>query len=640
MNHWIKTLAFASLFVIQQPVQAKQNLEEHPKTYEVNEIVITATLSEKPVSEIPASIEVITEAEIQEIGARTLTDVLFEAQSTTLEPTNGRLSVARLRGLSSKNTLILIDGVRQPSGFQDYVDLGEIPVGMIQQIEVVRGSSSALYGSEAIGGVINIITKNPSHEFISNFNARYGQSTYADANTWLFNANNLGTLGTLGYSVSGTFNGKDRYDRDISDLMTDGDDKTTLSGSAKLTFPISSVLNANFGLTYSDIEHKGIRTQTAGDFNRKVNTRRLSGFLELQGTLTENLELMAHAHRSTYNWESEMAPITTGSYSSSSLEQQTHQFDGRLVSVLFNRHRITAGLEYRNIKREDQSASYDVNNIGVFIQDETEFFKQLGFIAGLRYDHHSDFGSAFSPKLSAYYRLNEIFRMKGSYSEGFRAPSVYELYTGSLYTKKKILYANPDLNPEKSRTYELGVEAHLTGYHFGITAFRNDLRDMIGEIQTGTQEDGKKTIPVFELRNIEEATTQGVELNAEAILPFGLSLSDALTVMDTENKITGSELLYVPRVSNLFKIAYHNNQIGLKGNIRLITTGKQTIENEDSSESYTLIHIYTAKQLSPYLEIYLGINNLFNSEAGSAYGNIGGSGAIGTFFYSGLNLSL
>jgi len=640
MNHWIKTLAFASLFVIQQPVQAKQNLEEHPKTYEVNEIVVTATLSEKPVSEIPASIEVITEAEIQEIGARTLTDVLFEAQSTTLEPTNGRLSVARLRGLSSKNTLILIDGVRQPSGFQDYVDLGEIPVGMIQQIEVVRGSSSALYGSEAIGGVINMITKNPSHEFISNFNARYGQSTYADANTWLFNANNSGTLGTLGYSVSGTFNGKDRYDRDISDLMTDGDDKTTLSGSAKLTYPINSVLNANFGLTYSDIELKGIRTQTAGDFNRKVNTRRLSGFLKLKGTLTENLELMAHAHRSTYNWESEMAPITTGSYSSSSLEQRTHQFDGRLASVLLNQHRITAGLEYRNIEREDQSASYDVNNIGVFIQDETEFFKKLGFIVGMRYDHHSDFGSAYSPKLSTYYHLNEIFRLKGSYSEGFRAPSVYELYTGSLYTKKKILYANPDLNPEKSRTYELGVDAHLTGYHFGITAFRNDLRDMIGEIQTGTQKDGKKTIPVFELRNIEKATTQGVEVNAEATLPFGLSLSDALTVMDTENKTTSSELLYVPRVSNLFKIAYHNNQIGLKGNIRFITTGKQTIENENSSEGYTLIHIYAAKQLSPYLEIYLGINNLFNSEAGSAYGNIGGSGAIGTFFYSGLNLSL
>ncbi|NTV46874.1 MAG: TonB-dependent receptor plug domain-containing protein, partial [Chlorobiales bacterium] len=305
MSLFRKTFSILCLLSVSSPIFAQENPAETEKTYQAPEVVVTATLSEKPVSDIPASIEVFSDAEIKDMGSRMLPDVLYEAQSTTLEPTNGRLSVAKLRGLSSKNTLILIDGVRQPSGFQDYVDLSEIPVGMIERIEVVRGSSSALYGSDAIGGVINVITKKPTETFRANLNARYGQSTYEDAENPLFNAYATGSLGSFGYAVSGTFNSKNRYDRDKSDLMTDGDDKTIQSGSGKLTYQINPLINLTFGLSYSDIELEGVRTQTTGDFDRTVNSDRLSGYFEFATGIGELSKIVARAQRSYYEWSSD-----------------------------------------------------------------------------------------------------------------------------------------------------------------------------------------------------------------------------------------------------------------------------------------------------------------------------------------------
>ncbi|NTV47114.1 MAG: TonB-dependent receptor, partial [Chlorobiales bacterium] len=383
-----------------------------------------------------------------------------------------------------------------------------------------------------------------------------------------------------------------------------------------------------------------VRTQTTGDFDRTVNSDRLSGYFEFATGIGELSKIVARAQRSYYEWSSDMKPITTGTASHSSLDQTTDQFEGRWMSTLFDQHRVTAGLEYRMEDRKDDSTSHDVQNFAVLLQDEMEFFKQLGLTVGVRYDNHSDFGSAISPKAASYYRLTENIRLKGSYGEGFRAPSVYELYTGSLYTKKKILNANPNLDPEKSRTYELGVDATYGAFSFGVTAFRNDMRDMIWEIQTATVKQGKTVIPVYDLRNIDKAMTQGLEINADAALPFGLGLSDALTIMDTEDKATGKDLLYVPNISNIFKITYSNSEIGLRANVRFVTTGKQSIENDEEADGYTLVNLYGAKTLGSLFELYIGVDNIFNTEARRAYGNIGGPGTVGTFFYSGLTLRL
>ncbi|ACF14704.1 TonB-dependent receptor [Chloroherpeton thalassium ATCC 35110] len=635
--NFYKKLCLTSLLTLSSALPIFAQTQEEGKTYKADEVVVTATLSELRIADVPASVQVFDEAEIADMGSQTLNDVLFEAQGLILEPTNGRLSTARLRGLSSKNTLILMDGMRLPSGFQDYIDLGEIPTGMIGQVEVVRGSGSALYGSDAIGGVINLITRKPQDEFHLNLNTRYGQSTYGEAENPIFKGNMSGGAGDFNYVLSGTFNQRDRFDRDKSTLATDGDDKTIGSGSGKLIYQLTSQSDISFGLNYTDIELEGYRTQTSGDWARTVNATRSSGYVQFSGNLGEKSRLVARAYRSYYDWEAVMKSVSGSSSSTTtSLEQTLDQFDSRWTGLLFDQHRVTAGLEYRNEDRKDDSTSHNVHNLGVFLQDELLFFQRLGVIVGARYDHHSDFGSAISPKLSASYPLTEHIRLRGSYGEGFRAPTVYELYTGSLYTKKKIVYANPNLDPEKSQSYELGADFWYGRISFNLSLFHNDMRDMITEIQTGTN--GK--IPVYELRNVSKAMTEGMETNIEINLPFGFALGDEFTWMNTENKSTGEELLYVPTTSNTLKLSYHNQEYGLKSNLRVVSIGEQLIESDNVADGYTIFNFYAAKTLSNNFDFYFGIDNLFNSDASSAYGNIGGAGTTGTFFYSGLNFKL
>lgn len=616
--------------------------QDSAKTYKAAEMVVTATLSESRSTDVPMSVQVFDAEEIADMGSRTLNEVLFEAQGLTLEPTNGRLSTARLRGLSSKNTLILMDGMRLPSGFQDYIDLGEIPTGMIGQVEVVRGSGSALYGSDAIGGVINIITKKPKDAFHLNLNARYGQSTYGEAENPLFKGSMIGGAGSFKYVLSGTFNKRDRFDRDKSTLATDGDDKTISSGTGKLIYELSPQSEISFGLNHTDTELEGYRTQSSGDWARTVNSNRSSGYVQFSGNLGTASRLVARAYRSYYDWEAVKDYVkgknAKGKKKSmiTSLDQTLDQFDGRWTGLLFDTHRLTAGVEYRHEDRKDDTTSHDVNNLGVFLQDELMFFNRLGVIIGVRYDNHSDFGSAISPKLSASYPLAGSIRVRGSYGEGFRAPTVYELYTGSLYTKKKIVYANPNLDPEKSRSYELGADFWYERFSVNFSLFRNDMRDMITEIQTGKD---KKT-PIYELRNVSEAMTEGVELNTEINLPFGFTLGNELTWTNTENKTTGKELLYVPSISNTVKIYYYNKEYGFKSNMRMISTGEQTIESDVEADGYTIFNFYAAKTLGENFDFYFGIDNLFNADASRAYGNVGGAGSSGTFFYSGLNFKL
>jgi len=610
-----------------------------PGYYETGEVVVTATLSETQVSQIPAAIEVISKAEIAESGAKTVADVLTEVQSVSLEPASGRQSVARMRGLGSRHTLVLIDGMRLTSGFQDFVDLSEIPAGMIERVEVVRGSASALYGSDAVAGVINIITRKPSETFRAGATLRGGESRHGDAATIVTDGWMSGRTGNLGYVVSGGYNNKDRYDRDESDLMTDGDDRILGSALTALTYDLSPSASLSFGFNYADTELEGYRTQTGGDFERYVDAERVSAYVGFDAATGQESSLHLRAWQSSYDWTSDMIPVAGGTASTTKLEQTSRQAEARWTGKTAGIHRITAGMDYRHDERADGEVEHDARNVGAFIQDEVQIGERAGIVLGARYDNHSDFGSAISPKAALSYRVSDLLRLRASYGEGFRAPTLYELYTGSLYTKKKIVYASADLDAERSRSYEVGADLAWKGFSLGATVFRNDMRDMIHEVFVGYVKEGKNNIPAYELQNISEAMTRGIELTASLKLPDGFTVSDELSFIDTEDGSTGESLFYVPDVSNTFKLAYGSSQSGFRGNIRVVTTGKQWIEGGERADGYTLVHVYASRQVSDVAGLFLGVDNILDMEP-DVYGNIGGSGATGTYLYGGVTFNL
>ncbi|MEC9487678.1 MAG: TonB-dependent receptor [Prosthecochloris sp.] len=280
-----------------------------------------------------------------------------------------------------------------------------------------------------------------------------------------------------------------------------------------------------------------------------------------------------------------------------------------------------------------------MENLGVFLQDEVALSGRLSAILGLRFDDHSSFGSVYSPRVSAAYRLNDDLRIRGSYAEGFRAPSVFELYTGSEYTKRRILLPNPDLDPETSRTWEVGADFEHDGLALSVTAFRNDIDDMISEVFTGSY-DG--TIPINEARNISEAMTRGIELSGRVALGHGFSIHDELTVLDGENKTTGTALPYVPKFSNVVKLAYRDPVQGFGGNVRVVTAGSQYTDTEASvkADAYTLVNLSLSKSLTSHAELRVGVDNVFDERVEDGYGNVYGPGSTGTFLYAGIGLNL
>ncbi len=614
--------------------------EEPGYSHVMNEMVVTATLSETEIGNIPAAIEVISREEIADMGLETLQEVLTEAQSVNLEAVSGRMSTARLRGLGSSNTLVMIDGMRLPPGFQDKVDLGEIPAGWIERIEIVRGPASALYGSDAIGGVINVITRKPTLETKAWLNARYGVNTEGEAEESAFDAGVSGSNGNLGYVVTGSFVDKGRVDDDLSDGFTDSDDKNVKAGAAGLTWRLGDAAELAVGVTYADVEREGLRFKSNKEQDWLNGSERYTGRVEFRSDLGRNSSILLRAYRSVYDWDVTLAPLNGSAPESHAVDQTTDQYEARWTGRVFGNHKVTTGLEYRTEEREEDGLSSEIENLGIFLQDEVTIGERFNAILGLRFDDHSSFGPVYSPRVSAAYRLTDHLRIRGAYGEGFRAPSAFELYTGSVYTKRRILIPNPDLEPETSRTWEVGADFENDRVTFSVTAFRNDIEDMIAEVFTGRYEGAQPKIPVYEARNIAEAMTQGVEVSTRVLLGSGLSIADELTLLEGENKTSGEELLYVPDVSNVLKLAYRNPAHGFSGNVRFVTVGGQYTEPSVKAGAYTLVNLSLSKSLTAHADLYAGADNIFDKRVEDGYGNVYGPGAIGTFIYGGIGLHL
>jgi len=212
--------------------------------------------------------------------------------------------------------------------------------------------------------------------------------------------------------------------------------------------------------------------------------------------LGESSELLLRLSRSEYDWGLKLIPRDNTASELHDVEQVSTQYEGRWRGKITDGHIVTAGMEYRADDRIDDGFESEIENFALFLQDEGALGERVQAVLGLRYDDHSAFGSVFSPRINLAYRVSDLLRLRAAYGEGFRAPTAFELYSGSPYTINRILIPNPDLEPEASRTWEVGADLKHRGLSLGLTAFRNDIRDMIAEVFTGRYESKNPKIPV------------------------------------------------------------------------------------------------------------------------------------------------
>ncbi len=601
----------------------------------VQPLVVTTTMTKKSIKEAPGSVEVITRQKIGDMNAQTLAEAVENAAGLVVTMETGRNKRPSIRGTGAKHTLILIDGRRIASGFKSYTGMEQIPVDMIDHIEVVRGPASALYGSDAMGGVINVITRKTPDKFTLEATGQLGQSTYAEGQIGVGQALVGGGFGDLGVLLSGSFRHKDGYDRDNA-APDDGDDSRLGSVAGRVSYDISKFHHLLTGFEYMEKTAQGLRDLQNMDRERDADDDRLNLFLEYNGKLSPVSNLMLRANHSTHEAAIEIDPptsMTPGAIvDENHSKRQLDQLEGRFTSLFFDRHMVTIGAEGREEKRTDDSGlAHDITNLSFLIQDEYQITDRFYLLLGGRVDEHSDFNSHFSPRASATFALMENFRIKTSAGKGFRAPDINELHI-PMYMKrgKEIYQPNSDLDPEESTSFELSLEGEIQKFYGRITGFQNDISDLIEPVFDYTTGSGKSKKDYYIYKNISKARMRGVEMEAGIDLPLGFDISGNLTFLDAENKDTGESLENRPDISGFVKLGYVNPDLGIRTSLRLTHIGEREFDAGDEA-AVTRADFKISKKLTRQMEFYTGVNNIANAYVDD--------GLEPMFFYAGLNFS-
>ncbi|MGD9823591.1 TonB-dependent receptor plug domain-containing protein [Desulfobacter sp.] len=584
---------------------------------EVESIVVTATSTEKSLKEAPGAVEIITSQDIADMNAQNLAEAVENATGLVVTTQSGRNKTPSIRGTNANQTLILIDGRRLADGFKSYTGMEQIPVDMIDHIEVVRGTASALYGSDAIGGVINVITRKTPKKLALEAGGQVGQTGYKNGelvNGHALAGNRFGNVGLLLAGSVKSQNGYNKYGEEADDM----DETLMKSIAGRASLDISPDHQVSSGFEYVHKNSEGYRYLESADRNRDADDDRFNIFVEYDGKPTQTSNLMLRANHSQHESDIEITPETSNVSGiigdDGHATRELEQFEGRYSITCFQKHLVTIGAEARKESREDDDGlDNSVENVSGLVQDEYQITDQFYLLFGGRMDDNSDFGSYFTPRVSATYEFTNHFRVKGSVGKGFRAPDINELYvTGYKKKGQEIYQNNEDLEPEESVNYEISFEGEIQKFHGRITGFQNDIDDLIDSVFDYSVINKKgKTTTYYTWQNIDEARIRGVEFELGVDLPHGFDLSGNMTYLDTENKETGEALEDRPEWAGQAKLGYTNKELGLRTSLRFVYTG----ESEDSTEddSVSRFDFKISKALGEQTNLYLGMKNIFNS---------------------------
>jgi outer membrane receptor for ferrienterochelin and colicins len=605
-------------FVVMLAGQAgAAEVRDDQEVVEAEKMVVTATMTEKIMKDAPGAIEVISAREIEDMNAQTVAEAIEEATGLLVTTETGRQKRPSIRGTGNKHTLVLIDGRRLVAGFKDLLGLEQVPVDMIDHIEVVRGPASALYGSDAIGGVVNIITRRPAPRLALGAAAQYGQNTYhegekADGRAYVGKASDR-----FGAFLAGGYQKQNGFDRDGA-TPDDSDTVKLKSAGGRFTFSLAEGHGLLAGFEVTDLETSGLRDMEGMDRLRSVEDERWSGFLQYDAKIAGLATLMLRVNHSEQEHDIDIDPPTSTTPGAigdeTNAERWLDQVEGRLTGLFFDRHLVTVGTEYRvEGRKDDAGLDDDIQNISVYAQDEYQVFDPLYLVLGCRWDHRSDFGSEWTPRVSATYHVLDNLRLKASYGRGFRAPGFMELYVPTYMRRGRDIYEpNPDLDAETSDSYEAGIEGEYGVFQGRVMWFRNEFDDLIDAVYYMSTGSGSSRRDYYRYQNISEATMEGVEFEGRLKLPYGFALSGNMTYLDTEDKETGKDLEGRPDYKGTLKLSYRRPRSGWTANIRLNYIGERYYSggNEDD---VLLVNAYAAKNITRQLKVFAGVDNIFNT---------------------------
>ncbi|PZO66806.1 MAG: TonB-dependent receptor [Paracoccus denitrificans] len=531
-------LASALAFSTAPTALLAQNVEDPSAAQNIvlDTVVITAAGFEQLLKDAPASVTVVTADELEKGNATSLTDMLKDVQGVTATGNPNEQDI-QIRGMPGQYTLILVDGKRQntrdsrTNGSGGYEQSLIPPVSAIERIEVVRGPMSSLYGSDAMGGVINIITKKVADVW----------SGEATASTTLQEDDDFGNSRQLSFYSSGPLVADKlglqlwgrvlRQDRaGTEDGLNSADEKDL---TARLTWTPDDAQTIRFEGGSTRIEREPYAQESYSKNNRDHLSLSHDGQWAW-GTTEVSLQ-REWAERTNFTDAEGENPR------SPEIRNTVLDAKATLQAGANNEHKISIGGQYLNAQLTDQNPGYrtgldekfSVDQWSLFIEDEWQLRDDFALTTGLRYNDHENYKGNFTPRLYGVWSATDAWTVKGGVSTGFRAPDIRSITPNYAYTTGGgrcsvtntcgVILADPDLKAEKSTSIELSAMYDQGPLQFSATAFQTKFKDKIENYRTDQLWDGPQYIGsdgqphryfVWYNRNVSSARIRGVELTA------------------------------------------------------------------------------------------------------------------------------
>lgn len=563
-------------------------------------LVTTTSLGqEESIEDVQATVEVLGQETIRSLSGRSVSQVLNEAAGITVKDT-GSNSAINMRGFDEGHTLILVDGLRR-TGKYGSPDLTGIMLEDVERIEIVRGPMSALYGADALAGVVNIITKKAVDEDSASITLIGGIAENKDRETGTLRAS--ARLGGDTISHTFAFEGTERgdYRRDSSTATTD------LPEESHRFFSYGNNIAIGDDTLQTRVEYwdqDDSSTGRSGDEYEKEERYQLSGIYYHVG---DNYLIDTNV-----GYGESDADVDRGSgrettdYSLAEANSYFRHFTSDNVTNI-----LGIGAKYEDIDVSIYSEDADRTNLSALYQNEWNINDNVSTVVGLRYDDYSDFGSTTNPRLSAKYMLGDT-EFRASYGEAFKAPSFTNMY--SHFTRgggsRPIfdISGNPDLLPEESKTYELAIGHSGDNYRLDLVYHYSELDNLIASVVSGFSP--PNTI-LMTYDNIDEATISGAELTLTLVPVQGLSVRGSLEYLDTEDKATGDRLTDSARVTGKLRLAYVRNAMSYFLNVRSWQDYYGPDESRTNVNSdYTVVDAKVSYGFNKNTEFFGGIENL------------------------------
>ena len=661
-----------------------------------NEIVVTATRTERKISNVAVPVSIISQKRIQQAGSLRLNDILQE--QTGLFMTNGFGTGVQMQGLNPDYTLILIDGEPIVGRTAGVLDLNRITVGNIKQIEIVKGPSSSLYGSEALAGVINIITDKPKTNTL-NVSARYGSYNTADINLGGSIRKNKFAYQGFGnvYRTDGFSIRPNSVERSIAPIK-----RYTMQHNFSWYF--SEKTNLSFNFRWNDEKIKNIIAVTNnGNVTTSEgaeNNKDLNATAQLAHRFNSRVKNTSRLYGTRFESLQELA-TTNGTPYTDYFKQQFGRIENQTDFVINDRFEMNAGVGYisesANSTRYDNSNNTKTNQIGyAFVQSEWKPIPALTLIGGARYDNNELYAAAFSPKLAAQFKASSKLNFKASVGRGFKAPDFRQLYLnftnaaaggysvlgtveaqkiinaldkiGQIASLENDFYRLNNLQPEFSTGINFGGEFNPgKKIRISFNAFRNNIENLIDSRLVAYRTGGAQ---IFSYLNVKNAFTEGIETEINYKPSASFSFFGGYQYLQSGDKeeisrindgkvftrdangfsrlMLKSEYVGLPNRSKHmanFRVQYDHNNAFI--NLRLNFRSKWAVTDIDGNglfntndafaSGFVQTNIAAGKTFGKQLKVQTGCNNLFDYSDISNLPNMPGRTWYATISYQFVN---